>query len=496
MEANEEEVNLLNDIENEATNEAKEEVKATDISKSKPVGFLSGITSTLVSSMDRVNNYVGPTVKNIKTSAANIGYKVKETLKNSGKKTLKVFRKPLTSLKELGTIIFDEFTQKQLQDIKAEFLTATKTERSNQPQDVVFTQKYGTRPTIVLPKKHMVNVAAAGIKQTNTRYIAIQFTDIVAKGVTLGAGVVVGSSVVAGAAIAMPPLMCIPLGVCLATYLQFQREKNKELLYASELIFSMCQDMLPDLIRMYNFYTIINKGKEKPTVNEFILKTIKKVTDLQLYIISLCDPIVIEFMALSFGIIDTFDERYNFDDDKYIKIFGQQGFNYRCHLPDDERTIIGEDGAEMKKSDDDCDGNSSERSFASVKRAIIARLTMFHVKRQSTNFFASSEKYRQAIRDITIVGILFSQASARFSLDAIDHVSALQEATTKFADSDDKSSSNMLNDIASNESEKVEHKITQLNIYEINNETASTTDTSRSVVEGGRRRKRTRKYRR
>jgi hypothetical protein len=483
-------------------NQVEQEDKDPVISKPKSLGFLSGIRSTVGRAIDSAASIVTPAVENIKTSAVKIGNKVSGTFKDSGKriyktvnKTLKVFRKPFTSLKELGTIIVNEITQKQLQDIKAGFLTVTLDQRSKQPQDVAFTQKYGTRPTLVLPVAHMVNVAVTGIKQTNANYIGITFTDNVSKGVTGAAGITAGLTLATtGAGMVMPPLLCIPVIVCFAAFLQFQREKNKELLYASELIFSMCQDMLPDLIRMYNFYTKVNK------VNPFIAKTIKKVTDLQVYIISLCDPIVIEFMALSFGIIDNFDERYDrgFGDDKLKKIFGVKGFTDKCHLSEDERTKIGEDGAEMKKSDDDCDGNSSERSFASVKRAIIARLTRFHVTRQATNFFASSEKYRQAIRDITIVGILFSQASARFSLDAIEYVSELKEAKTEFDNSVDKTNTETLNEISVYQRDTVTDQIHIIDTAENNDETVST-DSVTSISDGstgGRRRKRTRKYRR
>ena len=390
--------------------------------------------------------------------------------------------------------VFGQFSVEDMKKIKDDFLSQTLKARENQK----INEQFGTMPTVVLPMQHIIGVAGS-IKDTNGMFTFLQFNDTVMKGVSASAAVTVGVSVAAGSAIVMPPLLCIPLVVCLAAFLQFQKTKNKELLYASELIFSMCQDMLPDLIRMYNFYTKVNTGKDTKNQinNPFIAKTMKKITDLQVYIISLCEPIVVQFLALSFGIIDNFDERYDrgFGDDKLKKIFGEQGFSDRCHLLEDERVPMkGSDGAEMKKSDDDCDGDSSERSFASVKRAIIARLTRLHVTRQATNFFASSEKYRQAIRDITIVGILFSQASARFSLDAIDHVSALQDANTEFTDSVNSKQTKIFVDIADTQSYLLKYKIEKIN----NSETAFVDPlTSRSDGStGGRRRKRTRKYRR
>lgn len=377
--------------------------------------------------------------------------------------------------------VFGQFSDEDMKKIKKEFLLQTLEARKKIKND----SQFGTMPTIVLPTEHIKGVAGA-IKDTNGMFTFLQFGDNVSKGVSASAAVTVGVSVAVGSAIAMPPLLCIPLVVCLAAFLQFQKTKNKELLYASELIFSMCQDMLPDLIKMNYFYTTV-KGVD---TNTFIQKTLNKITELQVYIISLCEPIVIDFMALSFGIIDDFDKKTVFDDKKLEQIFGYQGFKDECHLLEDERTKT-VDGNNMK--DEQCDGNSSERSFASVKRAIIHRLTNTYYTRQASNFFASSEKYRQAIRDITIVGILFSQASARFSIDAINNIQPFLEAKTTFDNSDDPQQSKILSNVASNQGGELDSIIDKLNDDETDHSTVSNSPDGST---GGRRRKRTRKYRR
>lgn len=63
---------------------------------------------------------------------------------------------------------------------------------------------------------------------------------------------------------------------------------------------------------------------------------------------------------------------------------------------------------------------ASGRTFSKIKRAIIARLNYKVNSRQFKNLFAPGERLREVIRDTTIVGIFFSQASARFSLDALE----------------------------------------------------------------------------
>lgn len=425
--------------------ESKEEYEKLLDEKPKPTGFISGIMGNITKT---VGNYTARTTQ-----------KVYDRVKKK---------------------IFGQFSYEEMKKIKNDFVATTMIARKNQVVDANLVEKFGTMPTVVLPIAHIMGAASA-IKDTNGMFTGLQFVDNSMRGVSASAGVVAGVSLATGASIALPPLLCIPLVICLASFLQFQKEKNNELLYACELIFSMCQDMLPDLIRMYKFYDIINdKGNpnDNKKVNPFIPKTIKKITDLQVYIITVCEPIVIQFMALSFGIIDSFEEKFDGKNvDKLKKIFGEKGYNDECYKYDFDRTN------ETKKTDDDCDGNSSQRSYASVKRAIIHRLTNTSLTRNATNYFASGEKYRQAIRDITIVGILFSQASARFSLDAIDHVVELQTATDQFNQTQDKSTVDGLNKVAA--------KLTDVVVN-----TNPDPDPDQVSTSGGRRRKRTRKYRR
>lgn len=393
------------------------------------------------------------------------------------------FTRKITSL---GTSVGKMSKNERLLKIKKLFVDKTIEARKQQENDAEFNTKYGTQPTIVLP----VHGTNASDTSTDTVFTVLQFSDTVLKGVTSSRDVIKDisltvASTITVAGMIMPPLICIPVVVSFAVYLQFQSLKNKELLYAYQLIFSICQDMLPDLIRMYNFYTKVNEGKDNDNKieNPFIAKTMKKITDLQVYIISLSEHIVIEFMALSFGIIDDFGEKFNASDVvKLKKIFGEQGFSDGCHLPEKERRI----------SDDVCDGNSSERSFASVKRAIIHRLTnttnYTYIQRISRNFLESSEKYRRVIDDVTVIGIMFSQASARFALDAIDHVSVLQEATTAFIASTDNKTSETFAVTALEQGENVNDEINDLP-----DGITAPTDVGSS---GGRRKKRTRKYRR
>jgi hypothetical protein len=429
----------------------------------------------------------------------------------------------------VGTGLSFPFTRTttDIVDIKESFITACNTERARRqliPGLKQLQDNWGSLPLpVIIPPKHSLNVSQqnAGLDK-GYQVMGAADTIVKATAVTAAVGSAIAVTFVLGTV--CPPLLLVSITLAAASFLVCQVQKNIELVNTSELIMIICQNMVEDLTRMLVFYMRIGveRMEDIEEKNPFIGLVLKKLTQLQISIIKTSDRTVVEFMAVSYGILkDDFKSQYDTE-----KIFGKLGMENGCHtekgnqfcemVPSDEdytkfkekkadeskneaakkeaerakpkkpsmisslfsrstlqlnetaeekrpllvgtknslstgNSELGEEDPTQKPAEtetpiatdsdnpssvetgNDVPGNDVEparkkngiegtgKTFSSIKRAIITRLGTAGGLRAISNASSPYELYRELIRDITIIGLLFSQASARFSLDGLDH---------------------------------------------------------------------------
>ena len=387
-------------------------------------------------------------------------------------------------------------------------------------------QNWGTIPmAVIIPQDHILKVSKQNV-QSNSVYQTFGIADTILKIVGDASKLLFASTAYSTGAIAatvalssvFPPLILVSLVLATTSFLVCQKQKNIELLNTSEMIFNVCQNMISDLTRMLIFYARI--GISDPKIkNPFIPLTMDKLTQLQISIINLCDDEVLLFIAISYGVIETFDKKVL----NAATIFGIEGMKLHCdteqnnikceeidntvaktsqqdtnenadklfdtetneklklikestdrdlrtnlhnakeyllnnravHSVKELSLLIKTLKEKLDKENDESDDHNKDlqyvtqqanylenvlkeeqnspkpvieqssieasgRTFSKIKRAIIVRLKTSISTRTIKNLFAPGERLREVIRDTTIVGIFFSQASARFSLDALE----------------------------------------------------------------------------
>ena len=357
--------------------------------------------------------------------------------------------------------------------------------RGSFPDLVKLQSEWGSLPLpVIIPPKHSLNVSQQNAKMDKS-YQVMGAADTIVRATANAAasGAVISTGFILG--VVCPPVMLVSVTLAVASFLVCQAQKNIELVNTSELIMIICQNMVEDLTRMLVFYTRIKLDMEAIKVkNPFIDMVLKKLTQLQISIIKTTDKDVVKFMAVSYGILqDDWKTLYSNEDifgtrgmkygcniengndfcemapseEAYTKIlqnkqeeeakkqkptymstFFSSGTN-----PEEGKKLLEEGSSSTNDSQspetsatDNGDGivdaaagpgrekngiEGTGKTFSSIKRAIITRLGKYGITRVISNASSPYELYRELIRDITIIGLLFSQASARFSLDGLEN---------------------------------------------------------------------------
>jgi hypothetical protein len=282
---------------------------------------------------------------------------------------------------------------------------------------------------------------------------------------------------IATTAIAFPPLILLNIVMGTALTLTYMSAKQNELHNVSALILNMINNMNEDMTKMLLFYANDNTDT---TPNPIFKTVLMKIGDLTCSILDTLETDSFEKVAAGFEIYTFFDkyptteekkERLthilqNFRKEKHAKKDAENKFKNEERIKQPFNTLgnkpptrsgvgwsilnknnediehydnfinyfFGEDGKEFiwcKRDIKNCNKTTDDKTFSTTSYNILCKIKYTLLNRlckekldhgilnrkKIQNFTSSYEKYRQLIRDITIVGLFYSQASTKFLID-------------------------------------------------------------------------------